>query len=95
MAKTDHIIATLIEEDYRVNGVSVLGRGDADEYLECAHGVLSFVTGAMSEAGCMSKLSINPEVTFAALRGAEALLQLGMWQKDHERQAAHLSRRAA
>lgn len=84
MTKTDHIVATLVEEDYKLNGISVLGRGSADDYFACAHGVLSFVTGSIAAAGGISQLSPNDEITHAALRAAEHLLAIGMWQKEHE-----------
>lgn len=87
MAQSDHIIATLAEEDFRVNGCSVLSVGDAEEYFECAHGMLALVTGVVSEAGSISAVPTNEQILFAALRGAEKLLELGMWQREHERVA--------
>lgn len=87
MAMHDPITAVLAEEDFRVNGCSVLKCNQADDYLYRAHAVLTFVQAAADDAGGFGKLVVNQQIVSTALSAAGMLLEMGLWQLHHDGKA--------
>lgn len=95
MAIQTPIMRLLENEDYIVNGVSTMRWQDADVTIGNAHAVLSFVTSVAGETGDFGRIAPSDGVVIGALRAAQQLVEIGLWQLQQERLADVRQRAAA
>lgn len=63
------------QSTFVINGIRPFKYTDASDYISMAHGVLCFFSSAAAECGGVSKLTVNDDVSAAALQAAETLLE--------------------
>lgn len=86
-AANPRLVARLIvEEDFQVNGCKVMSTKEATDFFNDAHAVLSFVGSYVFEDEVSSHRP-NDNICAGALNAVQTLLEMGMWQLEHDQLA--------